>query len=168
VEADARVLPYGDASFEAVCAMDFLEHVAPIDGVIAEVARVLAPGGLFFFHTFNRNLFAWLVVIKGVEWFVRNVPRDMHVLEAFVKPEELRAACASRGLAVRELLGCVPTLSRAFARMIATGVVPGDFAFHFSRSTRTGYSGVAVRDGERVAPGRPESAQAGGARRIPA
>jgi 2-polyprenyl-6-hydroxyphenyl methylase/3-demethylubiquinone-9 3-methyltransferase len=164
VEADARALPFADASFDAVCAMDFLEHVEPIDGVIAEVARVLVPGGLFFFHTFNRNVLAWLVVIKGVEWFVHNVPRDMHVLRAFVKPEELRAACASRGLVVRELLGCAPTLSRAFARMIATGVVPADFAFHFTRRTRTSYSGVAVRE---LSPGRPESTGARGAPPIP-
>ena len=36
--------------------MDLLEHVEDPERVIAEAARVLAPGGLFFFHTFNRTL----------------------------------------------------------------------------------------------------------------
>ena len=50
---------------------------------------MLAPGGRFFFHTFNRTWLAWLIVIKGVGWFVRNTPRDLHVLRLFVKPSEL-------------------------------------------------------------------------------
>ncbi|HEX4446697.1 MAG TPA: bifunctional 2-polyprenyl-6-hydroxyphenol methylase/3-demethylubiquinol 3-O-methyltransferase UbiG, partial [Polyangiaceae bacterium] len=69
---DALALPYEDRAFDVVCAMDFLEHVEDPARVIAEAARVLAPGGLFFFHTFNRNWLSWLVIIKGVEWFVKN------------------------------------------------------------------------------------------------
>jgi 2-polyprenyl-6-hydroxyphenyl methylase / 3-demethylubiquinone-9 3-methyltransferase len=47
------------------------------------VCRVLAPSGLFFFHTFNRNWIANLIVIKGVELFVKNTPEDLHVLRLF-------------------------------------------------------------------------------------
>jgi 2-polyprenyl-6-hydroxyphenyl methylase/3-demethylubiquinone-9 3-methyltransferase len=144
-EADARALPFPDASFDAVYAMDFLEHVQPIDDVVAEIARVLAPGGLFFFHTFNRNLVSWLVVIKGVELVVRNVPRDLHVLRMFVKPEELDAAGTAHGLVTRELHGCAPRISGALLRLIATGIVPHDLEFEFTRSTLTGYSGIAEK-----------------------
>ena len=49
--------------------MDLLEHVEVPAKVIAEASRVLKPGGLFFFHTFNRNWFSWLFALKGVEWF---------------------------------------------------------------------------------------------------
>jgi 2-polyprenyl-6-hydroxyphenyl methylase/3-demethylubiquinone-9 3-methyltransferase len=143
--ADARALPLPDASFEAVYAMDFLEHVQPIEAVIAEISRVLAPGGLFFFHTFNRNLVSWLVVIKGVELVVRNVPRDLHVLRMFVRPEELDGACSTHGLVRRELHGCAPRVSGAFFRMVATGVVPRDLEFAFTRSTLTGYTGIAEK-----------------------
>ena len=52
---NAYELPYNDAHFDAVCCMDFLEHVEKPDRVIAEASRVLRSGGLFFFHTFNRN-----------------------------------------------------------------------------------------------------------------
>jgi len=147
IAADARALPFPDASFDAACAMDFLEHVDPIEPFVAEIARVLSPGGAFFFHTFNRTLSSWLVVIKGVELFVRNVPHDLHVLRSFVKPEELDGACQAHRLEVRELHGCAPRVSGAFLRMLATGVVPPDFEFRFTRNTLTGYSGIAERRG---------------------
>jgi 2-polyprenyl-6-hydroxyphenyl methylase/3-demethylubiquinone-9 3-methyltransferase len=145
VRGSAESLPFSDGSFDAACAMDFFEHVDALDPVLAEIARVLVPGGRLFFHTFNRNILSFLVVIKGVEWFVRNVPRDMHLLRSFVKPGELRAACAARGMVVSDLFGCEPRLSWAFARMLATGIVPPDFSFQFTRRTWTGYTGVAVK-----------------------
>ena len=140
---DARSLSFPDASFDVVCAMDFLEHVEDPARVVAEAARVLRPSGLFFFHTFNRNPIAWLVVIKGVEWFVKNTPRDMHVLDMFVKPTELRAACESSGLDVVDLLGVRPALDRAFFSMLATRVVPPEFSFVHTKSLVCGYSGFA-------------------------
>lgn len=143
---DACQLPYPDASFDVVSAMDFLEHVSSPASVIAEAARVLAPGGLFFFHTFNRTFLSWLVVIKGVEWFVKNTPPRLHVHALFRTPAEVRAMCAASGLTVREIRGQRPVLSWAFFRMLLTGAVPRDFAFRYTSSTATGYMGVGVRD----------------------
>lgn len=37
-------LPCADASFDLVCALDILEHVADDEGALAELARVAAPG----------------------------------------------------------------------------------------------------------------------------
>ena len=143
---DALSLPFANESFEVVCAMDFLEHVEDPTRVVAEAARVLRPRGLFFFHTFNRNLLAWLVVIKGVEWFVKNTPKDMHVLRLFIKPAELARMCESSGLKVVELRGSAPVVGTlAFWKMLATRVVPRDFRFHFAKSTRIAYTGFAER-----------------------
>ena len=148
LRGDALHLPYHDASFDVVCAMDLLEHVEEPARVIREAARVLRPNGMFFFHTFNRNPLAWLVVIKGVEWFVKNTPPDMHVLRLFLKPEEVKASCASVGLQVHELHGSAPVfLSRAFFRLLLTGVVPDDFRFQFKPSTLIAYTGYAVKRG---------------------
>ena len=145
-QGDALGLPYADASFDAVCAMDFLEHVEEPERVIEECSRVLRPGGIFFFHTFNRSFLAWLVVIKGVEWFVRNTPRDMHVLRLFIPPRELTAYCWDHGLEVMELHGSKPVVfSTAFFKMLATGVVPPDFRFEFTLSTALAYTGYAER-----------------------
>jgi 2-polyprenyl-6-hydroxyphenyl methylase/3-demethylubiquinone-9 3-methyltransferase len=141
---DARALPFPDARFDAVFAMDFLEHVEDPEDIVAEVARVLAPGGTFFFHTFNRNWLSWLVVIKGVEWFVRNTPKDMHVLRLFLRPDELRAICGRHRLEIDGLHGLNPRpLSGAFVRMLLTGIVEDDFAFALSSFAGVGYTGTA-------------------------
>ena len=140
---DALALPFDDARFEVVCAMDFLEHVDDWKGAVAEMSRVLAPRGLFFFHTFNRNWLAWLVVIKGVEWFVKNTPRDMHVLPLFIKPKELVAKAESHDMEILELHGSRPLFDRSMLKMLATRVVPSEFSFTFGKSTLLAYTGIA-------------------------
>lgn len=143
--ADAYRLPFRDGTFDVVSALDFLEHVDRPSAVVAEAARVLRPGGLFFFHTFNRNPLAWLVVIKGLEWFVRNVPERMHVLSLFIKPGELTSFCRDAGMEPVEWMGIRPEVGRAFFRMLATGRVPPDFAFRFTPSLAVSYLGMAVK-----------------------
>ena len=142
--ADAYHLPFQEAAFDAVIALDFLEHVTSPQRVVAEAARVLRPGGLFFFHTFNRNFLAWLIVIKGLEWFVRNTPKHMHVLSLFIKPEELREYCHNSGMQVLEITGMRPEIGRiAFWKMLATHRVPADFKFRFTPSLAISYLGCA-------------------------
>lgn len=145
VAGDAYRLPFPDQAFDAVCALDFLEHVTAPQRVIAEASRVLRPGGLFFFHTFNRNRLAWLVIIKGVEWFVRGTPPRMHVLPLFLKPAELDAMCAKTGLRSEGMRGIRPVLGGAFWRMLATRRVPRGFRFRFSGSLALGYLGSALK-----------------------
>jgi 2-polyprenyl-6-hydroxyphenyl methylase/3-demethylubiquinone-9 3-methyltransferase len=144
VAGDAREVPFADDSFDVVCAMDLLEHVDEPERIVAEAARVLVPGGLFFFHTFNRTQLANLIVIKGVELFVRNTPPDLHVLRLFVTPQELAAMCHLHGLQIAELRGSRPSFGWPLWRMLATGRVGPDFAFTFTRSLRIGYTGYAV------------------------
>ncbi|MDB5104184.1 MAG: gamma-tocopherol methyltransferase [Fibrobacteres bacterium] len=143
--ADAYRLPYRDGTFDSVTALDFLEHVTAPDRVIAEAARVLRPGGLFFFHTFNRNPLAWLIVIKGLEWFVRNTPERMHVLPLFIKPKELETYCRRSGMAPAEMTGMRPVIGSAFWKMLATRRVPGDFRFRFTPSLGISYLGYAKK-----------------------
>jgi 2-polyprenyl-6-hydroxyphenyl methylase / 3-demethylubiquinone-9 3-methyltransferase len=150
-KASAYSLPFPDRSFETVCAMDVLEHVENPRQLIAEAARVLKPEGLFFFHTFNRNILSYLVVIKGVEWFVCNTPPNMHVYPLFIKPSELKRYAESEGLQVTKLLGCRPKfLSLPFLKMLFTRKVADSFSFRFSKSLATGYSGIAQKRGPGV------------------
>ena len=144
---DANHLPFADASFEVACAMDFLEHVDDPAHIVAEAARVLRPGGLFFFHTFNRNFVSWLFGIKGVEWFVRNTPRNLHLYRYFIKPTELRAMCERSGMTVTTMRGLGPVVAQpAFWKMVATGIVDDEFRFAFTKSTVMAYLGVAQKN----------------------
>jgi 2-polyprenyl-6-hydroxyphenyl methylase/3-demethylubiquinone-9 3-methyltransferase len=144
--ANAYSLPFADASFDVVCAMDVLEHVEDPRLLIAEASRVLKENGFFFFHTFNRNPISYLVIIKGVEWFVRNAPKHMHVYSLFIKPEELSFMCRDFALNVESILGFRPVISSSFFRMLFTRKVPANFAFRFSKSLTTGYCGYAQKN----------------------
>ena len=146
VYGDAYKLPFEDQSFDSVTCMDFLEHVSEPALVLKEIARVLKPGGSFFFHTFNRNWLAWLVVIKGVEWFVKNTPKDLHIIEMFIKPKELLAMIKPLGFEVKSLRGLRPTLNGAFLKLLFTREVADNFKFQWTQSTMMSYTGWAQKN----------------------
>ncbi|MBS0123240.1 bifunctional 2-polyprenyl-6-hydroxyphenol methylase/3-demethylubiquinol 3-O-methyltransferase UbiG [Thetidibacter halocola] len=112
-------LPYRDASFDAVVCVDVLEHVRDLDRVLAEVARVLKPGGLFLFDTINRTLLARLAVVTMAEDVLRLLPRGTHDPRLFIKPAELREGLAAAGLQPGRMTGLGP---RGLTRR-------GDFTF---------------------------------------
>ncbi len=146
LQANAYSLPFPNNSFDVVCAMDILEHVEKPYLLIAEASRVLKTGGIFFFHTFNRNAFSYLTVIKGVEWFVKNTPPNMHVYPLFITPNELKKHLETYQLKAVHWVGLVPKIfSWPTLKMLLTGSVPPDFSFQFSRSLLTGYCGIAEK-----------------------
>lgn len=49
VRSGAAALPFADGSFDVVVACLVFEHIVDVDAAIAEVARVLEPGGRFLF-----------------------------------------------------------------------------------------------------------------------
>ena len=68
-EADAESLPYGDSSFDFVWSWGVIHHSSDTDRVIAEIARVLRPGGRLAFMVYHRSsLTFWLnyVLYRGV------------------------------------------------------------------------------------------------------
>jgi SAM-dependent methyltransferase len=55
--ADLRRLPFAGGAFTKAYALDVLEHLSPeaLDAMLAEAARVLAPGGLLFVYSHVRK-----------------------------------------------------------------------------------------------------------------
>lgn len=146
IKGDAYQLPFAEESFDVVCAMDLLEHVEDPAQVIGEGSRVLKKGGLFFYHTFNRNLLSYLLVIKGVEWGVKNTPKNMHAYPLFITPKELKDTCSEKGLKVKKMRGFHPKLfQKAWLKLLVSRKVPEDFTFVFSKNLQTGYSGFAIK-----------------------
>lgn len=68
--AEAAALPFPDGAFDAVVACLVFEHIEEPDQAIAEVARVLAPGGRFLFFLNHP-----LLQTPGSGWI------DDHILE---------------------------------------------------------------------------------------
>lgn len=66
VEASLEELPYADNAFDLVTCSWVLEHLQSPEKTLAEVARVLKPGGCFLFITPNKNNY--------VVWLRRMIP----------------------------------------------------------------------------------------------
>lgn len=59
-QADAsKRLPFDTASFGTVINNSAIEHIAELDLVLAEVARILRPGGCFHFNVLNTRFYDW-------------------------------------------------------------------------------------------------------------
>lgn len=145
VLGDAYKLPYDSGSMDVVCAMDFLEHVERPEDVVAECSRILKPGGLFFFHTFNRNFLSWLIVIKFMEWFVPNTPKNLHVLHLFIKPSELKTMMMINQLSTKKIVGIGPRFNWGFVKSIFARKVTPEFGFKVGGPTLLGYMGFAKK-----------------------
>lgn len=144
IQADVTASHLPSKQFDVVCAMDLLEHVTEPQKVVREAARLLKPAGLFFFHTFNRTFLSWLLVIKGVDWFIKNAPKNMHVYHLFIKPEELVQWCEIEGMKIQEMKGVGLNWSRwSTWKMALTRDVSEKLEFRFNSSLKMGYSGFA-------------------------
>jgi 2-polyprenyl-6-hydroxyphenyl methylase/3-demethylubiquinone-9 3-methyltransferase len=145
-KANAYELPFENESFDVVCATDVLEHVEKPSKLLFEASRTLKQGGIFFFHTFNRNPLSYILIIKGVDWFVKGAPKNMHVYPLFIRPSELTWMAKAENLRVDSLIGLRPNiLSLPFFKLLWTREVPPDFSFQFCKSLATGYCGIAKK-----------------------
>src|SRR5215207_8697389 len=92
-EATGDALPFADGEFPAAYCCDVLEHVDDVGRTLAEIARVLEPGGVFLYDTVNRTLRSKLLMIKlSQEWSATAwAEPDLHEFDMFIRPEELEA-----------------------------------------------------------------------------
>lgn len=60
-EADATQLPFEDESFDVAYSFKVLAHVPDFRGALAEMARVVRPGGRLVFDVYNRASMRWLI-----------------------------------------------------------------------------------------------------------
>lgn len=137
-EGAGESLPYGDASFDAVVCVDVLEHVSDLSAVLAEVRRVLKPGGWFLFDTINTGWIAWLVVVAGAERVLRLLPHGTHDPAKFIDSLELRTRLSTLGFDVDRFRGLGPVgLNRR-----------GDFIFGLTPFKGVLYIGAAKKSVE--------------------
>ena len=84
-------LPAADGEFDAVLALDVLEHVTDPDQTLAEIRRVLAPGGFFHLHvpceSDPRSLWRWLPGQRGERGLKRRLGGH---IQSFRRDEILR------------------------------------------------------------------------------
>ncbi len=88
LEGDATALPFADASFDVAYSFKVLAHVPDIDRAIAEMFRVVRPGGHVLIEVYNRTslrfLSRWLGGARriGVAHDESDVPTRWETVEA--------------------------------------------------------------------------------------
>jgi 2-polyprenyl-6-hydroxyphenyl methylase/3-demethylubiquinone-9 3-methyltransferase len=98
------------ARFDAVVALEVIEHVADRGAFLAALASVTRPGGTVFLSTLNRTPRSFLFAKLGAEYLLRLLPRGTHDWKMFVTPAELGAEARRAGLRVSDIAGMVPRL----------------------------------------------------------
>jgi len=138
---NAYSLQEADASYDVVLMLDFLEHVDEPDRAVREAARVLKPGGLLLFHTFNRTPISNLLAVHGIRFVTKDCPSHVHVYSLFLKPKELQTIGESSGLSIAGWRGIRPKIDFAFFSSLWRRRIHPDFGFTFSSSLGVGYLG---------------------------
>lgn len=103
----AEALAAEGQSFDAVLAMEVVEHVRDMKAFVATAARMVRPNGLCVVATLNRTAKSYLFAIVGAEYVLGWLPKGTHTWEHFVTPRELSAALKAAGLHVIEETGVV-------------------------------------------------------------
>jgi 2-polyprenyl-6-hydroxyphenyl methylase/3-demethylubiquinone-9 3-methyltransferase len=106
--SSAEDLAASGVRFDAVLALEIVEHVADVDAFCQALATLLRPGGTLVMSTLNRTRRSWAVAILGAEHLLRIIPRGTHEWRKFLKPHELAAALRRAGLEVGDIAGMVP------------------------------------------------------------
>lgn len=108
-----ETLPFPDRIYDIVFCCDVLEHVQDLPKVISEISRVLKPGGVFIYDTFNRTFLSKLVAIKVLQdwkrWAI--MPPHLHEWKMFIKPEEMKLLLSQNHLGWKEHIGVMPNIS---------------------------------------------------------
>ena len=134
VRADAVRLPFADNSLHCVVAGEVLEHLPDLESATAELARVLAPGGVLVIDTLNDTRFCRIALVRVAEHLPGGPPRGIHDPALLVAPERLRTLLAGHGVQLGPLIGLRPSAldigywllrRREQVRMLRTGSTAG-------------------------------------------
>ncbi len=106
----AEALASAGESFDAVLAMEVVEHVTDVGRFVEVTADMVRPNGLLFVATLNRTVKSFALAIVGAEYILRWLPRGTHQWDKFITPNELEIAIAQSGLHIAGETGVVYNL----------------------------------------------------------
>ena len=116
-QASAEALAAAGERFDAVLALEVVEHVADVDAFLQAAAALVRPGGALIASTLNRTPKSLLLGIVGAEYVLRWLPRGTHRWDRFLRPSEFASGLRRQGLQVREIRGLTYDLLAAEWRL---------------------------------------------------
>jgi 2-polyprenyl-6-hydroxyphenyl methylase/3-demethylubiquinone-9 3-methyltransferase len=108
----AESLAEAGEQFDAVLALEVIEHVAEAAIFFAALGRLVRPGGAFIGATINRTARSFALAIVGAEYVLAWLPRGTHDWRRFVRPSEFALGLRRNGLSATQLFGISYDLER--------------------------------------------------------
>ena len=103
--ADIDALAATGERFDAVLALEIVEHVADRDAFFAALGRLVGPGGALIGATLNRTARSFALAIVGAEYLLGWLPPGTHDWRRFVRPSDFVLGLRRAGLATTRLAG---------------------------------------------------------------
>lgn len=91
--------------FDAVMALEVIEHVAEPAEFCKSLAALTIPDGATIISTINRSMRAYATAIVAAEYILRWLPTGTHEWSKFLTPEELVLILQRAGINVEEMAG---------------------------------------------------------------
>jgi len=138
-------LPFDSNYFDTAICVDVLEHVQSPAATVAEISRVLKPGGVFCFDTINRTWQSRWIMIWLLEDVLKMIPSGIHDWQKFVPPQELNALLEKNEFSSITMQG-FDLFGRNPMMHIATLYhfwKTGEFQVRFDDDTQVIYIGIA-------------------------
>lgn len=93
--------------FDAVIALEVIEHVAAPAEFCKSLAALAYPGGATVISTINRSMRAYATAIVAAEYLLHWLPKGTHQWSSFLTPEELVLILQRASINVKEMAGFV-------------------------------------------------------------
>jgi 2-polyprenyl-6-hydroxyphenyl methylase / 3-demethylubiquinone-9 3-methyltransferase len=129
--ATAESMSGAGQRFDAVLALEIIEHVADPAVFLGSVGALVGQGGAFISATLNRTLRSFATAVIGAEYLLGWLPRGTHDWRKFVRPSELILGLRRNGLNPTEVTG------------VSYDWISGEWSL--SRDLEVNYMVVAVR-----------------------
>jgi ubiquinone/menaquinone biosynthesis C-methylase UbiE len=97
VIADSLTMPFSTSTFDVVTMWDVLEHLRDPHSAVAEVARVLRPGGRFVLTT--GDVRSAVACLSRARWHLYTIPEHLF----FYSRKSLRLLLSAHGFSVTRL-----------------------------------------------------------------
>jgi 2-polyprenyl-6-hydroxyphenyl methylase / 3-demethylubiquinone-9 3-methyltransferase len=94
-----------DDVFDAVVALEVIEHVSDVATFIGSLTQRVGPDGVLVLSTINRTLKSMALAKFAAEYILRWVPAGTHTWSKFLKPSELSQHLRTAGFKVNFIQG---------------------------------------------------------------